>query len=182
MYPSAATSRVLCLAALTAAAANAQYTRGVWPTFGGDPQLTGLNKSETEITPENAPRLKLEWSIKLDNAPMAMHGLTAPVVRAQNYTNKGVLDLVIVAGSSGKLFVIDADTGKIYWQKNLSPEGSPQRTSTWLCPNGLSATPILAQAPPGSSGGQAVYVLASDGKLHVFNLISGEDVMPPAQF
>ena len=168
---------------LAAAAGFGQYSRGAWTAFGGDAQRTGWNKIETEITPETAPKLKLEWSIKLDNAPMAMNGLTAPLARAQIYTAKGVRDLAIVAGSSDKLFVIDADTGKIYWQKTLGVEGKPQRAPTWLCPNGLTATPVLAPAPTGSgSSGQALYVVASDGRLHAFNLVSGEDLMPPTQF
>lgn len=88
-------------------------------------------------------------------------------------------DLVITAGSSGKLYAIDADTGRIFWQKTLATEGSPQRSPTWLCPNGLTATPALA---PGPAGQQAVYVLASDGKLHAFNLVSGEDLIPATKF
>jgi outer membrane protein assembly factor BamB len=168
---------------LLSAEAFAQYSRGAWTAFGGDPQRTGWNKTETEITPATAPQLKLEWSIKLDNAPLAMHGLTPPIARAQIYTARGVKDLAIVAGSSDKLYVIDSDTGKIYWQKTLATEGTPQRTSTWLCPNALTATPVLGPAPAGSAGGgQALYVLASDGKLHAFNLISGEDLMPPTKF
>jgi len=175
---------VLCVAALLAGGAHGQYSRGAWTTFGGDAQRTGWNKTETEITPETAPKLKLEWSIKLDNAPIAMHGLTPPLARSQIYTDKGVRDLAIVAGSSGKLYAIDADTGKIYWQKTLATKGTPLRGSTWLCPNALTATPMLAPAPAGSAagGGQALYVLASDGKLHAFNLISGEDLMPPTKF
>ena len=114
---------------------------------------------------------------------MALHGLTAPIARAQLYTASGVRDLVIVAGSSDKLFTIDADTGKLYWQKTLLKESAPQRTPTWLCPNALTATPVLGPAPSGlAAGGQALYVLASDGKLHAFNLISGEDLMPATKF
>ena len=173
---------ILPVAILFSAAASAQYSRGAWTTFGGDPQRTGWNKLETEITPETAPKLKLEWSIHLDNAPMALHGLTAPVARAQIYTAQGVRDLVVVAGSSDKLYAIDADTGKIFWQKTLAKEGAPQRTPSWLCPNALTATPVLGPAPAGSAPGQALYVLASDGRLHAFNLISGEDLMPATKF
>ena len=86
-------STIMCVAILSSAAALAQYSRGVWTTFGGDPQPTGWNNLETEITPETAPKLKLEWSIKLDNAPMALHGLTAPLTRSQIYTATGVRDL-----------------------------------------------------------------------------------------
>ena len=100
---------------------------------------------------------------------------------------KGVKDLVVLAGASNKVFVVDGDTGKMYWEKTLAAEGTPQRRDSWLCPNGLTATPVIGPVPridgaaaPGV--GQALYVLASDGKLHAFNLVSGEDVVPPTPF
>ena len=129
--------------------------------------------------------LKLEWSVKLDSEPKALNGLTAPLVRATVATSKGVKDLVVVGGASGKVFVIDGDTGKIVWQKTLSVEGTPQRQESWLCPNALTATPVIGPVPrtegPGTFG-QALYVLASDGKLHIFSLVSGEDILPPTSF
>ena len=42
-----------------------QFGRGSWTTFGGDPQRTGWNKTETDLTPESVKHLKLEWSVKL---------------------------------------------------------------------------------------------------------------------
>lgn len=163
----------------------AQYGHGSWTTFGGDPQRSGWNKTETDLTPTNVKHLKLEWSVKLDSEPKALSNLTAPLVRASIATPKGVKDLVIVAGASNKVFVIDGDTGRIFWEKSLSVEGTPARRDSWLCPNGLTATPIIGPVPsigatPGI--GQALYVLASDGKLHAFNLVSGEDVLPPTPF
>ncbi len=163
----------------------AQYGHGSWTTFGGDPQRSGWNKTETDLTPTNVKHLKLEWSVKLDSEPKALSNLTAPLVRASIATPKGVKDLVIVAGASNKVFVIDGDTGRIFWEKTLSVEGTPARRDSWLCPNGLTATPIIGPVPsigatPGI--GQALYVLASDGKLHAFNLVSGEDVLPPTPF
>jgi outer membrane protein assembly factor BamB len=164
----------------------AQPGRGSWNTFGGDPQRSGWNKTETDLTPENVKNLKLEWSIKLDSEAKALNNLTAPLVRGSMYTSKGVQDLVIVGGASNKVFVIDGDTGKILWQKTLSTDGTPQRRDSWLCPNGLTATPVIGPVPhtegPPPEFGQALYVLASDGKLHTFNLVSGEDVMPPTPF
>jgi outer membrane protein assembly factor BamB len=164
----------------------AQFGRGSWTTFGGDPQRTGWNKTETDLTLETVKNLKLEWSVQLDSEAKAMTNLTAPLVRASVATPKGVKDLVIVAGVSNKVFVVDGDTGKMFWQKTLSAEGTPQRKESWLCPNGLTATPIIGPAPKTGSGapgfGQALYVLASDGKLHAFNLVSGEDVVPPTPF
>ena len=130
--------------------------------------------------------LKLEWSVKLDSEAKALSNLTAPLVRASIATPKGVKDLVIVAGVSNKVFVVDGDTGKIFWEKTLSTEGTPQRRDSWLCPNGLTATPVIGPVPRAGGGapgfGQALYVLASDGKLHAFNMVSGEDVLPPTPF
>ena len=163
----------------------AQYGRGSWTTFGGDPQRTGWNKTETDLTPENVKNLKLEWSVKLDSEAKALTNLTAPLVRASVATPKGVKDLVIAAGVSGRVFVIDGDSGKIFWQKTLSSEGTPERRDSWLCPNGLTATPVIGPPPRTGSApgfGQALYVLAADGKLHAFNLVSGEDLLPPTPF
>lgn len=154
--------------------------RGGWNTFGVDAQRTGWNKGETELTPENVKGLKLEWSTKLDIQPKALNGLTPPLARANLATPRGVKDIVIVGGVSDQVFVVDGDTGKIFWQKTLSIQGTPKRNESWLCPNGLNATPVIARAPTGF--GQTLYVLASDGRLHGFNLVSGEEVLPPTPF
>ena len=154
--------------------------------FGGDPQRTGWNKTETDLTPESLKRLKLEWSLKLPSEAKALTNLTAPLVRASVATSRGVKDLVVVGGASNKVFVIDGDTGKTLWQKELATEGTPQRADSWLCPNGLTATPVIGPLPRAGNApvgfGQALYVLAADGKLHTFNLITGEDVIPPTAF
>jgi outer membrane protein assembly factor BamB len=168
-------------------AARAQPGRGSWTTFGGDPQRTGWNKGETDLTPESVKHLKLEWSVKLPSESKALNNLTAPLVRANVATPRGVKDLVVIAGASNKVFVIDGDTGKMFWEKTLAVDGTPQRRDSWLCPNGLTATPVIGPVPrtPGSAApgfGQALYVIASDGKLHAFNLVSGEDVIPPTPF
>src|SRR5580698_10659079 len=99
-----------------------QFGRGSWTTFGGDPQRTGWNKTETDLTPENVKRLKLEWSVKLDSEAKALSNLTAPLVRASAATPRGVKDLVIIGGAANKVFVIDGDTGKMLWQKTLATE------------------------------------------------------------
>src|SRR5271156_1865379 len=75
----------------------AQYGRGSWTTFGGDPQRTGWNKTETDLTLETVKHLKLEWTVHIDSEPKAMSNLTAPLVRASVATPKGVKDLVIFA-------------------------------------------------------------------------------------
>jgi outer membrane protein assembly factor BamB len=164
----------------------AQFGRGSWTTFGGDPQRTGWNKTESELTRDNVKSLKLEWTLKLDSEAKALSNLTAPLVRTSIATPRGVKDLVILGGIGNKVFVVDGDTGKIMWEKTMAAEGAPQRRDSWLCPNGLTATPVIGPVPrtsgPAPGFGQALYVLGVDGKLHTFNLITGEDVMPPTTF
>ena len=92
--------------------------------FGGDPQRTGWNKTETDLTPESLKRLKLEWSLKLPSEAKALTNLTAPLVRASVATSRGVKDLVVVGSASNKVFVIDSDKGKTF---SLKVKGSSDR-------------------------------------------------------
>ncbi|HTW67455.1 MAG TPA: hypothetical protein VME17_22710 [Bryobacteraceae bacterium] len=178
--------KLLPLALALPLASQAQNSRGSWTTFGGDAQRTGWNKFETDLTLESVKHLKLEWSVQLPSEPKSLSNLTAPLVRANIATPRGVKDLVVLAGTANQVFVVDGDTGKMFWDKTLSIEGTPQRGESWLCPNGLTATPVIGPLPrtgaTASRFGQALYVLASDGKLHAFNLVSGEDVLPPTPF
>jgi outer membrane protein assembly factor BamB len=106
-----------------------------------------------------------------------LNSLTVPVIVEKVVTPRGFKDLVVVAGSSDSLYAVDADSGKIFWQKTFQPEGKARQKPFWLCPNALNDTPVL-------QGGRekTVYVIASDGKLHSLNVVNGEDRQPPVQF
>lgn len=148
-----------------------------WPMFGGDPQRTGWAKNETTLSLENAGKLHVEWSLKLDNAAKELNSLTAPIIVENVITPKGFKDLVITAGSSDKIFAIDADTGKLLWQHSFEIEGSPKNPKGgWLCPNALNATPLIDKR------NNSLYILTSDGKLHTLNYVNGEDRKPPTAF
>src|SRR2546425_12847793 len=54
-----------------------------WTTFGGDPQRTGWAKEETDLTKDKIGKLRLEWSLKLDNTSKELNSLTAPLVHSQ---------------------------------------------------------------------------------------------------
>ena len=180
-----ARSAVICLT--VALIAPAQRPPG-WSTFSGDAQRTGWAKAETGFDKDNVKNLKLQWSLKLDNAAKELNALTVPLVTRNLITPKGFRELVLVAGASDKIFAIDSDTGKLFWERTLTVEGTPkQKMSHWLCPNALNATPVIGPAPGGQTtnpfrGPQAVYVLSSDGQLHVFNIVNGEDLLPPTPF
>src|SRR5216684_9277010 len=130
-----------------------------WTTFGGDPQRTNWARDESELTKDSLKKLKLEWSLKLDNESRELNALTVPLVHSQVITPRGFKEVVLVAGSSDKVFAIDADTGKLLWQKTMSVEGVPKQKSHWLCPNALNATPVIDRQA------RTVYVASSDGKL-----------------
>jgi outer membrane protein assembly factor BamB len=164
-----------CLLAPMLLAASARAAD--WTTFGGDPQRTNWAKEETELTKDSIKKLKLEWKLKLNNASKELNSLTVPLIHSQVITPRGFKEVVLIAGASDKVFAIDADTGKLLWEKTMSVEGTPrQKQAHWLCPNALNATPVIDRRS------RTVYVAASDGKLHAFNLVNGEDRMPPAQF
>lgn len=152
-----------------------------WPTFGGDPQRSGWAKDETAISPESVKDFQLLWKLKLDNEPKQLNALTSPVVINPVYTNHGAQTYVVVGGSSDNIYVVDADSGKLAWQKhfeNSAPPSQAPMTGTYFCPDALNDTPVIGN----SEGGPTVYVISIDGKLHALNLVNGEDRFPPVQF
>jgi glucose dehydrogenase len=125
----------LCLLAAGA------YARGDWPTFGADSQRTGWARQETLLTRDNVGTLELKWKIKLDNAPKELTSLTAPIVVDQVKTIRGIKEYVVVAGSSDRIFAIDADTGKLAWQKTFTISAEPTHKPNGLCPFALNGRP-----------------------------------------
>lgn len=150
---------------------------GDWLTFAADAQRTGWAKSETRLTKDNVGTLKLEWSLKVDNAPRELFSLTVPVIATNVITPKGFKDIVLVAGTSDNLYSIDADTGKILWQRKFTTDLKPKNpNSHWLCPNALEATPFIDKKT------RTVHLISLDGKLRSLNIVNGEDTAPPAPF
>lgn len=148
-----------------------------WPTFGGDPQRSGWARKETILNRKTAATLELKWKIRLDNAPKHLTSISAPIVADQVKTSRGIKEFVFVAGSSDKVFAIDADSGKLAWQKTFSVEATPTGRSGTLCPFALNATPVVQSGRP-----RTVHVLGSDGRLHSLSAVDGEDRTPPRQF
>lgn len=152
-----------------------------WLTFGGSPQRDGWERGETIITKDSVKSLELQWKSKLDNDPKELNALTVPVVVNPVYTAHGAEEYVVVAGSSDNIFVVDADTGKVAWQKRFT-NTAPAPTGyhgTYFCPDALNDTPVIGTGAP---LGTTVYVISIDGKLHALNIVNGEDRFPPKQF
>jgi outer membrane protein assembly factor BamB len=155
-----------------------------WLTFGGDAQRSGWAKDEKSITKENVKTLQVDWKIKFDNQAKELNALTAPVIIEPVYTNHGAEEYVIVGGSSDNLYAVNAETGKIVWQKHFT-NGAAAPTGFmaegyYFCPNALNDTPVIGREPFPMS--PTVYVISIDGKLHALNIVNGEDRFPPKEF
>ena len=163
---------VLCLLAVSLLGAD-------WPTFGHDPQRTGWAQEETALTPANVSTLELKWKAKLDNQAFRLSAITAPVVASGVSTARGVRTVVYEGGISDRVFAIDAENGAVLWTHALKPHVLPKNggfQGTFLCPNGITATPVIDK----STG--ILYVIAADGNLYGFDLGSGKVRFGPVQF
>jgi outer membrane protein assembly factor BamB len=146
-----------------------------WTTWGYDQERTGWNKGETQLTRENVSRLTLLWSAQLSTPPkdIVLSTLTAPLVVEGVSTAQGTKNLVFLLGADDTVFAVDADTGKIFWQKTFPNSATPMWTATWLCSNTVNDTPVIDKV------NSIVYLITSDGKLRALNLSNGADRMPP---
>jgi len=151
---------------------------GDWTTFGHDPQRTGWAFEETAISPATAGQMGLLWKTKVDNQYYSLSALTAPVAAANSATVKGVRSVVYVAGISGTVFALDAQTGEEIWShefKIAALPGKGRYQGTFLCPNGITATPVIDKST------NLLYVIAADGALNGLDLGSGRVRYGPVQ-
>jgi len=153
-----------------------------WTTDSFDAQRDGWQRNEAAISPANAKNIQLLWKLKTDNKTMGMQSFREPLIVAGVNTASGNKTLAIVAGSANDVYAIDADTGAMVWQKKLKwSAATPQEEGEgrgFICTNALSATPVVT---PSGEGERSLYVLASDGYLHILNLHDGEDQKPPVE-
>ena len=149
-----------------------------WLTWGYDQERTGWNKGETTLSKDNVSRLELKWSTQLSTVPkyVVLSTLTAPLVVEGVSTAQGTKNLVFLVGSDDTVFAIDADTGKISWQKSLPNRLNPRIPASWLCSNTQNATPVIDKQKG------ILYLNTSDGKLRGLSLSDGEDRIPPTDF
>lgn len=138
-----------------------------WLTYGHDPRRTGYNPSENRLSPENVSNLSLLWQAQLDNVPLALSALTAPVVADNVTTSTDPKTLVFVAASSNTFFAVDANDGKVIWNRTFISFAAPKEESFYLCPNTPNATPVIDREH------QMVYTLAADGRLYGLDLATG---------
>src|SRR5215467_6329745 len=91
-----------------------------WLTWGYDQQRTGWNQSETVLTKNNVSQLEVKWKAQLSIPPReeVLSTLTAPLVATVNGP-RGPVTRVFVVGSDNTVYAIDAETGKITWERRF---------------------------------------------------------------
>ncbi len=146
--------------------------------YGHDPQRSGWSPEENILNPTNVSTLRLQWKAKVNNQFYSLSALTAPVViRVQAATE--IRSVVYVAGISGTVFALDAQTGEQIWTRTLRSMATPRKgglQGTFLCPNGITATPVADQ----KTG--MLYVVAPDGALYGLDLGTGKIQYGPMPF
>jgi outer membrane protein assembly factor BamB len=147
-----------------------------WLTFGHDPQRSGWATEETKLKVDNVKDLELKWSVQLENLPLALNSLTAPVVAQGVLTAAGTKTLLYVAGSSNHLFAVDAATGILVWQRTFQSYVTAKAEPFFLCPNAVNATPVIDERQ------NVIFALAYDGRLFGLDLGTGSIKFGPYQF
>jgi len=150
-----------------------------WPMFAHDPMRTGWASEERSLSIENVSQLGLKWKVQVTNEPKFLTALTAPVVATDVETPEGARTIVYVAGRSNNCYALDSKNGAVLWSRKfetrLAATGGPFQ-GTWVCPNGLTATPAIDRAT------RTLYVVAMDGKLYGLDLVTGNDRFPAIPF
>jgi outer membrane protein assembly factor BamB len=191
----------LACASLTHAQARAN-----WSGFGGDAQHSGWERTDPFINPESVKNLQLLWKMKLEPQAKGLRPLLPPAILGNTITYRGFKELAFVGSSSDVVYAIDADLGRLFWQKHLeySTLEPPVTTASWACPGGMSATPVMPTPPPRGAppargaaapvgpaapppargpfapvGIASVYAISSDGRLHRLNTSTGDDIAQP---
>jgi outer membrane protein assembly factor BamB len=175
---------VLCAGLLSSlGSAHAQASQSPeWTTDSFDAQRDGWQRNEMKISITNAKDIRLLWKIKTDNKTMGMQSFREPLIVAGVSTTSGTKTVAILAGSSNDVYMIDADTGSMVWQKKLkwSSSSPPElgEGSGFLCTNALTATPVVT---PSGNVERLLYVLTSDGYIHTLTLSHGEEMESPVK-
>lgn len=167
-----------CAFAVPPSPARAQAS-SEWLTSSGDAARDGWQRMETRISPKNVKNLQLLWKTKVASKPMGMLSFREPLIVSGVKTAEGEHTLAILAGAANDVFALDAESGKVLWQTKLKWSSEkpqePGEGEGFICTNALSATPVVS---PIDAPARHLYLLASDGYLHIIDLSTGAESDP----
>jgi outer membrane protein assembly factor BamB len=130
-----------------------------WTTSNGDAQRSSWVASDVRLTKDAVAKgeLKFLWKMKLNNETRQLHALTQPILLDRLISHRGFKALAFVGASSERVFAIDTDLARPYWETVLNYSSiTPPGYSTWNCPGGLiaAATRPSLVAPPAFGAGR----------------------------
>lgn len=181
--------RKLALSALSLLLFREAAPAANWPMYQADAQRSGWQKDETILSTRTVKDLRLLWKRKLENRSFGLNSLSAPTIVERVITHHGFQELVFIQGSSGRVFAVDADLGKLLWQRELEPSASSDGKDS--CGDGLTAAPVFNPVPReiaaedddnDLSSLNPVYALSRAGTLFALRPINGADMQPPLPF
>jgi hypothetical protein len=126
-----------------------------WQQFGYDAAHSGFNTAETTINATNVTQLVSAYA---NGASLPASVDSAPVYQSNVVTPNGTKDLLFLLGKNGTLMAIDAATGSVAWQHQVS--GNQPTTSSPTIDPGL----------------QFVYSYGLDGKAHKYQIGDGTEI------
>ena len=119
-----------------------------WPNFGGDAQRTGWEKSDSRITRDNVKDFRMVLKKKIGSGSGGQYSLTPPVVLGQLISYKGFKELAFVQGAGDKVYALDADVERMFWESHPSSVAAKPKDAT--CAGIAAAMPALT--PPVAFG------------------------------
>src|SRR5438105_14449773 len=136
-----------------------------WITHSGDFQRTGWQKDETKISKDTIKSVQLLWKIKLETKQRSVYALYGPLIVERAITDRGFKEIAFVAGADNDLFAVDADLGNLLWKKHFTLHAEQPETeqASFLCPDGLTAWPVLQGLPARGRGQDAPPAAAPRG-------------------
>jgi outer membrane protein assembly factor BamB len=158
-----------------------------WMTDNADAQRSSWIRSDSKINKDALakPGFQFLWKMKLRNPPRQMNSLTTPATLERLIGFRGFRMLGFLSGSSGRLFTIDTDLGRMEWEKQL-PVGSG--AGTWNCPGGITTSVVrptlanIAPAPMSSGGGGRMTPAKSDVGAPSEGAVTLKNVRPAPSF
>jgi outer membrane protein assembly factor BamB len=196
---------------LWSAASVAQSDRGDWSVTGADPAQSGWQKSESQLTPENAAaKVKLLWKIRLGQPSKGAPAFSEPLLAPGLINAQGFKDFVYWS-SADTLYAVDSELGTLIWKREFKTEIPAPAPGCGGYPVSLFIEPpqvinFRARRTPGAprpprpapaqanerrlgvapGGGyfglKGVYALTADGMLHEQVMTTGVDFAPPVRF
>jgi len=167
-----------------------------WPSFGGDSQRTGWERSDTRITRENVKHFELVLKRKFPDPHAGPRSLTPPVIVGLLISYRGFKELAFFADGTDTIWSVDADLNRVFWKRQLEPEKAKAGASA--CAQTVTTMPALVPpvvfgkraagrrrpALPGNEFGEVrpVFAVSNDGKLHELNTSDGSDLAAPLDF